>query len=144
LIQWDKENIIAVRVYNLMGGMGIWEGPYNFEQLGWKDEVSFKQEFVENSRSGFATKITFTNKINESFNGSIKYWVSNKADNQVLFSETKAIKLEAKIGAEVAVVFSNYNSKKETVFHVGYQINDNNSSLFVKNELWKISWVAVR
>ena len=134
MVQWDKENIIAVRVYNLMGGMGMWEGPYNFEQVGWKDEVSFKQEFVENSNSGFATKITFTNKINEAFNGSIKYWISNKSDNKILFSETKAIKLEAKKGNEAVVLFSNYNSKNENVFHVGYQINDNNSSLFVKIE----------
>jgi DUF1680 family protein len=134
MVQWDKENVIAVRVYNLVGGMGMWEGPYNFEPLGWKDEVSFKQEFVENPNSGFTTKITFTNKINEAFNGTVKYWISNKAGDKVLFSETKAIRLEPKTGAEAAVVFSNYNSKKENVFHVGYQINDNNSSLFEKNE----------
>ncbi len=24
-VQWDKENVIAIRVYNLVGGMGMWE-----------------------------------------------------------------------------------------------------------------------
>ncbi|MFZ4770540.1 MAG: beta-L-arabinofuranosidase domain-containing protein [Ferruginibacter sp.] len=134
MVQWDKENVIAVRIYNLVGGMGMWEGPYNFESLGWKDEVSIKQEFVETPNSGFTTKITFTNKINEAFNGTIKYWIANKANNAMLFSETKPIQLQAKSGAEVSVIFKDFYSEKENVFHVGYQINDNNSSLFLKNE----------
>jgi DUF1680 family protein len=134
IVEWDKENVIAVRVYNLVGGMGMWEGPYNFEPLGWKDEVSFKIDFTETPQKGFATKITFTNKIDNAFNGTVKYWITNKANNKILFSETKAIQLKAKSGAEAEVIFSNYYSEKENVFHIGYQINDNNSSLFVKNE----------
>ncbi|MBL0272967.1 MAG: glycoside hydrolase family 127 protein [Chitinophagaceae bacterium] len=133
-VQWDKENLIAVRIYNLIGGMGMWEGPYNFEPLGWKDEVSFKIDFIETPNKGFATKISFTNKIDNAFNGTIKYWISNKANKDILFSETRPIQLPAKSGSEAVVVFSNYLSEKENVFHIGYQINDNNSSLFVKNE----------
>lgn len=134
VVQWDKENIIAVRIYNLVGGMGMWEGPYNFEPLGWKDEVLVKEEIIETPNNGFSTKITFTNKINEAFNGTVKYWISNKANNNILFSETKPIQLPSKTGAEASVIFTKYHSEKENVFHIGYQINDNNSSLFVKNE----------
>lgn len=134
IVQWDKENLIAVRVYNLIGGMGMWEGPYNFEPLGWKDEVAYKLDFIETTNNGFATKITFTNKIDNAFNGSVKYRITNKANDRILFSETKTIDLPAKAGAETVVLFSDYQSEKENVFHVGYQINDNNSSLFVKNE----------
>jgi DUF1680 family protein len=134
MVQWDKENVIAVRIYNLVGGMGMWEGPYNFEPLGWKDEVSMKQEFIENPTKGFTTKITFINKIDNVFNGTIKYWVSNKDNNAILFSETKPIQLQAKSGAEASVIFTDYYSEKENVFHVGYQINDNNSNLFVGKE----------
>jgi len=100
MVQWDKENVIAVRVYNLVGGMGMWEGPYNFEPLGWKDEVSFRIDFIETSQKGFATKIAFTNKIDNAFNGTVKYWITNKANDKILFSETKAIQLPAKSGAE--------------------------------------------
>ena len=133
-VQWDRENVIAVRVYNLVGGMGMWEGPYHIEPLGWKDEVSFKIDFIETPNKGFATKITFTNKIDHAFNGTVKYWIASKADNTVLFSETKPIQLAAKTGAEAFILLSNYHSEKENVFRVGYQINDNNSSLFEKKE----------
>ena len=40
----------------------------------------------------------------------------------------------AKSGSEVVVVFSSYQSASENVFNVGYQINDNNSSCFLKKE----------
>jgi DUF1680 family protein len=133
-VQWDKENVIAVRIYNLIGGMGMWEGPYSFQPLGWVDEVSIKQDFIETPGKGFTAKIVFTNKIDNAFNGTVKYWISNKANNKILFSETKPVQLQAKAGAEVVVTFRNFQSEKENVFNVGYQINDNNSSLIVKKE----------
>lgn len=133
-VQWDKENVIAVRIYNLVGGMGMWEGPYNFEPLGWVDEVSVIQIFIETPAGGFKTKIVFTNKIDNAFSGTIKYWIANKANNKILFSETKPVQLQAKSGAEAEVTLSNFQSANENVFHVGYQINDNNSPLFLKKE----------
>ncbi|MBL7744513.1 MAG: glycoside hydrolase family 127 protein [Chitinophagaceae bacterium] len=133
-VQWDKENVIAVRIYNLIGGMGMWEGPYSFEPFGWVDEVSVRQDFIENPNNGFTTRIVFTNKIDNAFSGTVKYWISNKANNKVLFSETKPVQLQAKAGAESVIIFRNFQSDKENVFHVGYQINDNNNPLFVKKE----------
>jgi DUF1680 family protein len=133
-VQWDKENVIAVRVYNLIGGMGMWEGPYNFEPLGWLDEVLIKQDFIETPNNGFATKIVFTNKIDEVFNGTVKYWITDKAGTKILFSETKPVQLREKSGTQAVVTFSNFKPVKENVFNVGYQINDNSSSLFLKKE----------
>ncbi|MEQ1799089.1 MAG: beta-L-arabinofuranosidase domain-containing protein [Lacibacter sp.] len=133
-VQWDKENVIAVRIYNLVGGMGMWEGPYSFEPIGWLDEVSVKQDFIETPNNGFTTKIVFTNKINSAFSGNVKYWITDKAGKKILFSETKPVQVQAKSGSEVFVTFSAYKSARENVFNVGYQINDNNSSLFLKKE----------
>lgn len=133
-VQWDKENIIAVRIYNLVGGMGMWEGPYSFEPLGWVDEVSVSHSFVETEKNSFTTKVAFANKVDHAFTGTVKYWISNKANTKILFSETKPVQVMAKSGAETVVTFSNFKSANENVFHVGYQINDNNSSLFVKKE----------
>lgn len=133
-VQWDKENVIAVRIYNLVGGMGMWEGPYSFEPLGWIDEVLVKQDFIETPNKGFTTRIVFTNKIDEAFNGTVKYWITDKAGKKILFSETKPVQLHAKSGSEVVVTFSGYQSASENVFNVGYQINDNSSSLFLKKE----------
>jgi len=133
-VQWDKENIIAVRIYNLVGGMGMWEGPYTIEPFGWVDEVFVKQDFIETPNDGFRTKIIFTNKGDNSFSGTIKFWIANKDKSKILFSETKSVQLQAKTGAETVVEFSDFHSEKENVFNVGYQINDKNSSLFLKNE----------
>ncbi len=134
MVRWDKENVIAVRIYNLIGGMGMWEGPYSLEPIGWKDEVLFTQEINETPDNGFSAKITFTNKMGNAFSGTIKYWITNKANNIILFSETKEVQLQAKIGYEAVVTFPDFKSTSENVFNTGYQINDNNSALFVKKE----------
>jgi DUF1680 family protein len=133
-VQWDKENVIAVRIYNLVGGMGMWEGPYSFEPLGWIDEVLVKQEFIETPNNGFTTKIVFTNKINDAFSGTVNYWIADKTGTKILFSETKPVQVHAKPGTEVAVTFSGFQPVNENVLNVGYQINDNSSSLFLKKE----------
>lgn len=132
-VQWDKENIIAVRIYNLVGGMGIWEGPFNFEPIGWVDDIIVHQNIKETPNNGINTRISFTNKSENLFEGTIKYWVSNK-DKTILYTETKPVRLQPRTDAETIVVFSDFEPKLENVFYVGYQINDNNSSLFVKEE----------
>ncbi|MDP3312098.1 beta-L-arabinofuranosidase domain-containing protein [Lutibacter sp.] len=132
-VQWDKENVIAVRIYNLVGGMGIWEGPFNFEQIGWIDDISIRQNIEEKPNNNFATRVAFINKSENLFEGTIKYWVSNK-EKTVLFTETKPVRVQPRIDAETIVEFSDFKPKNEKVFNVGYQINDNNSTLFVKNE----------
>ncbi len=133
-VKWDEENVIAVRIYNLVGGMGMWEGPYSIEPLGWIDEVEVSHNFIETPKDGFTIKIVFANKTGNVFAGTIKYWVSNKANTEILFSETKPVQLQAKTGAEAVVQFSGFKSEKENVFQIGYQIYDKNSSLFLKYE----------
>lgn len=139
LVKWDKENVIAVRIYNLIGGMGMWEGPYTIEPLGWIDEVSVSHSFMETSKNSFSAKITFTNKTDNTFSGTVKYWIADKANKKVLFTETKNVNLPEKSGAETEVTFANFKSPTENVFNVGYQINDNNSSLFSKKEQFFIA-----
>ncbi|MBK8054474.1 MAG: glycoside hydrolase family 127 protein [Saprospiraceae bacterium] len=139
MVKWDKENVIAVRIYNLIGGMGMWEGPYTIEPLGWIDEVSVSHSFMETAKNSFSAKITFTNKTDNTFSGTVKYWIADKANKKVLFTETKNVNLPAKSGAETEVTFANFKSATENVFNVGYQINDNNSSLFTKKEQFFIA-----
>jgi DUF1680 family protein len=139
MVQWDKENVIAVRIYNLIGGMGMWEGPYTIEPLGWIDEVSVSHSFMETAKNSFSAKITFTNKTDNTFSGTVKYWIADKANKKVLFTETKNVNLPAKAGAETEVTFANFKSATENVFNVGYLINDNNSSLFSKKEQFFIA-----
>lgn len=139
MVQWDKENLIAVRIYNLIGGMGMWEGPYRVEPLGWIDEVSVSHSFMETAKNSFTAIITFANKTDIAFSGTVKYWIADKANKKFLFTDTKNVQLPAKAGAETEVTFSNFQSSTENVFNVGYQINDNNSTLFTKKEQFFIA-----
>ena len=135
-VQWDKENVIAVRVYNLVGGMGMWTGDpyYTIEPIGWIDEVTVKQGFRDDADNGFISTFTLTNKTDNPFNGTIKYWISNKGKTKILFTETKPVVLNGKKEDESIVTFPDFKSDNENVFQVDYQINDNNSNLFLKKE----------
>ena len=135
-IRWDRENVIAVRVYNLLGGMGMWASDphYTIEPNGWVDEVSVKQGFRNGTGDGFNSEFVFTNKTDIPFSGTVKYWISNKDKSKILFTETKPVVLAGKKGAAATVAFPDFNAANEHVFQVGYQINDNNSSLFLKKE----------
>ena len=135
-VQWDKENVIAVRIYNLVGGMGMWAADphYTIEPKGWIDEVTVKQGYRDDAGNGFIADFSLSNKTDNPFNGTIKYWISSKDKTKILFTETKPVQLKGKIGNEAVVTFSNFKSEDENVFQVGYQINDNNSNLFLKKE----------
>lgn len=134
LIKWNSENVIAVRIYNSIGGMGMWDGPYNIEPNGWIDEVAVSQTITETSKNSFITKITFTNKSNNAFSGTIKYQVADKTNSKVLFTETKKIQLQAKAGDEAVISFSKFTDVNRNVFNVAYQVNDDNSKLHLKKE----------
>lgn len=134
LIKWNSENVIAVRIYNSIGGMGIWDGPYNIEPNGWIDEVDISQTITETSKNSFITKITFTNKSNNAFSGTIRYKVADKTNKKILFTETKDIRLQPKVGDIVVVTFSKVTDINRNVFNVGYQVNDHNSNLHLNKE----------
>lgn len=134
IVNWDKENVIAVRVYNSIGGMGMWDGPYNMEPNGWVDEVDITQTITETSKNRFITKLTFTNKSSNAFSGTVKYQVSDKTNSKLLFTETKNIQLQPKKGDEAVISFSEFTDVSRNVFTVGYQVNDHNSNLHLKKK----------
>ena len=138
-VLWDKENIIAVRIYNLIGGMGMWEGPYNMEPAGWIDDVDISQTVNEISKNSFITKIILTNKSTNAFSGTIKYWIADKTNSEILFTETKNIQLQPKAGYESSISFSEFTDKNSNVFNVGYLIKDNSSNLHLKKEQFFIA-----
>lgn len=131
LVQWDKENVIAVRIYNLIGGMGMWEGPYRIEPLGWTDEVSVSRSFTEAPENGVQLRLALSNKTNKEFNGSVYYWVADKQEKKILFSEVKKVNLPAGIDAVTTIDFTVFRKTGSDVFNAGYRINDDSSSLFL-------------
>lgn len=133
-VLWDNENVIAVRLYNLIGGMGMWDGPYTIEPIGWIDEVTVSHTITETAKNSFVTKILFVNKSGTAFNGTVKYRIADKANKKTVFTETKNIALKPGAGAETEVVFSKFTDARNNVFTIGYQVNDNNSALYLKKE----------
>lgn len=132
-VKWDQENIIAVRIYNLIGGMGMWEGPYTIEPAGWVDEVDVTHVITDTKSTGFSTKINFTNKSVNPFIGSIRYRVTDKAGKNVI-EQNKKIILKAGAGSVSSLSFDGFSPRGESVFNVSYKIKDDNSNLFLARE----------
>ncbi|MDE3145582.1 MAG: glycoside hydrolase family 127 protein, partial [Bacteroidota bacterium] len=133
-IKWDKENTIAVRVFSLdNGGIGMYQGPYNFGPIDWNDFISVRHSITETKNNGFITKIKFTNKSDNSFSGSAKYLIKD-TNGKVLFTETKAVEVNPVKGSEAEILFSNYQPTDEKIFKVGYLISEKNSQATIKNE----------
>lgn len=137
-VMWDKENVIAVRIYNLIGGMGMWEGPFKYGPVQWSDFISVQFSITETTNTGFRAKMKFTNNQAETFNGTINYWVADKS-NKKLFTETKPVQVKAVKGDEQEVVFSNYTPVNEKIFKAGYLIKENTSTASVTNEQYYLA-----
>lgn len=133
-VQWDKENVIAVRVYNLIGGMGMWEGPYRVEPSGWMDEVAIKEDIAVMPGNTIAAAFTFTNKTGNAFNGKVTFRLTGKASHKILFSAVKQVQLQPAAGAVTNLTFPGFTPGKENVFIAGTAVTDDNSPLIYKDE----------
>ncbi|MCK9426618.1 MAG: glycoside hydrolase family 127 protein [Ignavibacteriaceae bacterium] len=134
-VQWDKENVIAVRVFSPdIGGIGMYLGPYTIGPINWSDFISVQQTITETDNYGFVTSIKFVNRGNASLKGKIKYRVQDKSGKE-LFTEAKPVQTPQEKDSETVITFSNYQPGKGQVFlKVGYQVEEDESSVIVKSE----------
>ncbi len=133
-VQWDKENVISVRVFSLdNSGIGMYQGDYNYRPVQWTDSISVQHVITETANHGFSAKISFTNSGQNAFYGAAKYWVSDIA-GKILFTETKPFELKASKGSVNSVSFTGFQPDKNDIFKVGYLISVNNSTATLKNE----------
>ena len=133
-ILWDKENVIAVRVFSLdTGGIGMYQGPYNIGPIQFSDFISIRHAITQTADHGFITKVDFTNNANYAFNGAVKYWIEDK-NNREIYTETKPVKVSSEKGSETEVVFSDFQPGNEKLFKVGYRVTEDNSTATIKNE----------
>ncbi|KAA9041245.1 hypothetical protein FW778_04205 [Ginsengibacter hankyongi] len=133
-ILWDKENVIAVRVFSLdVGGVGMYQGPYDFGPIQWSDFISMQHTISATDHNGFITTIKFTNQSNYDFKGSVKYWIDDK-NNKEVYSQTMRVEVKPVEGSETEVSFTNYQPVNEDIFRVGYEVTENNTTATVKNE----------
>ena len=133
-VQWDKENVIAVRVFSLdNAGIGMYQGDYTYRPVQWTDSISVQHAIAETANHGFSAKISFTNSGQNTFSGAAKYWVSDIA-GKILFTETKPFELQAAKGSVNNISFTGYQPENKDIFKVGYLISANNGTATLKNE----------
>ena len=134
-ILWDKENVIAVRVFSPdIGGIGMYLGPYIIGPINWSDFMLVQHTITETENNGFITSIKFVNNGNASLKGKVKYWVKDKAGKE-LFAEVKSVFIPQEKDFEKVITFSNYQSASRNMFlKVGYTIEEDESSIVVKGE----------
>lgn len=133
-VLWDKENVIAIRIYNLIGGMGMWEGPYKVVPVQWSDFISVQDTIIPTANNGFSLKLKFiNNNSTDPFEGTINYRIAAKPGKS-LFTETKPIKISSLKGEVQEVVFSNYTPEYDKIVKVEYLIKENTGNATVAKE----------
>lgn len=132
-VKWDKENVIAVRIFSPDSWIGMYQGPYKYGPIQWSDFISVQHTISETANNGFVTKVRFTNKRNTTFDGTIKYQIAD-INNKVLSAETKPVQIKPVQGFINEIEFSDYMPVHENIFKVSYRVTENSSSASVSNE----------
>jgi len=134
LIQWDKENVIAVRVFSLdNGGVDMYQGPYFYAPIQWSDYISIQDTICGTRNNGFITKIKLTNKSNNSFEGIVNYRIADRAGKEV-FTESKKLQVKPEVGATSVVTLLNFHPETRKIFKVSYWITEPNSADTLRSE----------
>ncbi|MFI5253010.1 MAG: putative Ig domain-containing protein [Bacteroidota bacterium] len=84
-ILWDKDNVIAVRVFDAGGQGGIWNGNPNIRMVNFTDYLSFDNSFRPFEFSDGSTSKTFTMKntsSNHDIRGKLSIIAVNKLTNE--------------------------------------------------------------
>ena len=132
-VQWDKENLISIRVFSHDSWVGMYEGPYKLGPVQWTDSISLEQNVITTKNTGFKSTAKLINIGHKSFEGSIRYRVSD-VKNKELFSEVKPIHIQPQKGAVNEVEFSEYQPVNENIFKVGYTVTENATAISVDME----------
>lgn len=132
-VRWDKENVIAVRIFSPDPWVGMYLGPYKYGPIQWSDFISVQHNIYETANSGFITKVKFTNKRNTPFVGTIKYQIAD-INNKQLLNETKPVQIKPVLGFEQEVAFPDYQPVRGNIFKVRYSITENSSTASISKE----------
>ena len=87
-ILWDKENTIAVRVYDLTGGGGIYNGEVSLRLKGLSDQLKISVDYTNSdhivpSGNSISLPVVLKNSSDESLEGTISAEVISDFNQQV-------------------------------------------------------------
>ncbi|MFA6457151.1 MAG: hypothetical protein WCW40_10055, partial [Bacteroidota bacterium] len=131
-ILYDKENIIAVRLFSPdIGGIGMYQGPYVVAPVQWSDVVAVTHTISETMKDSFTTIISFSNKGYSSYKGTLEYFVQTKS-NKELYREVKNVILHP--GAENTFSITAYRPGIEGIVKIGYRFTEADSKSSIAAE----------
>ena len=123
VINWDKENVIAIRVNDKGGDGGMYDGPYSFGNPVLSDIVSIKtndkpSEFASSGAIEFRKTLLFNFKIPvEKLKGTIKVKVYEPKSRAVVFQKEDNITVGNKADTAYGV---KVNVKKPGSYKIDY------------------------
>ncbi|MGA2823343.1 MAG: putative Ig domain-containing protein, partial [Bacteroidales bacterium] len=114
-IMWDKENLIAVRVYDQGGAGGMFSKPFSVSMVSFSDYVKFdftRNAFVFRNNNSISRKFTIENRSGKDvFSGTLSFKVISYSNDAVLFHKDTIIKLGRNSITETGFSFQSDPSK---------------------------------
>ncbi len=114
-ILWDKENVIAVRVYDQGGLGGMFSKPFKVSMVSFSDYVKFdftKSTFLFLSNNSIMRKFIIENRSGkDEFTGNMSMSVISYSDNAILLHEDTVLKLKPNSKTETGFFLQNNPSK---------------------------------
>ncbi|OGU54599.1 MAG: hypothetical protein A2V66_02385 [Ignavibacteria bacterium RBG_13_36_8] len=134
-ILWDKENVIAVRVYDQGGQGGIYTGNAFISMIHIKDYLSIDYgkrpfSFTKNNieKSIHLSNISKTYNIN----GKFTILAINKIDNKTLFDQTTDLLLKPKASKDFNIEFPRQN--QSSIISYIFELSYNKEEIIYKEE----------
>jgi hypothetical protein len=114
-IMWDKQNLIAVRVYDQGGAGGMFSKPFSVSMVSFSDYVKFdftKNTFVFRNNNYISRKFTIENRSGKDvFSGTLSFNVISYSNDAVLFHKDTILKLGRHSKTESGFSFQSDPSK---------------------------------
>ena len=137
-IMWDKENLIAVRVYDQGGAGGMFSKPFSVSMVGFSDYVKFdftKNTFVFRNNNYISRKFTIENRSGKDvFTGTLSFDVISYSNDAVFFHKDTVLKLGRNSKTETGFTFQSDPSKPAFV-EIIFKENLSGQSVSEKLEL---------
>lgn len=131
-INYDSENIIAVRVFSPdVGGIGMYQGPYTYSPVQWSDFVFFKHSIDDSANNVLVTTVSLSHTGTMPYNGTLEYFISTPS-HTLLHKEVKEVLLQPHSKNEF--IFGSFRFNQEKILRVSYQFTERESKSIVTNE----------
>jgi hypothetical protein len=124
-ILWDKENIIAVRVFDAGGQGGIWTGNPNVRMVNYKDYLIFDSNtrLFEFGKDVVSKKFTVKNtSSNHPIRGTLTITATNKLTQEEITKNENEIDLKPQELKELSVSIKNQD--QACIIHYEFNFSD--------------------